>query len=65
METNKEVWFEIQYSGQGADDWFSNGETYDKIESAQREMAELKQRRELQNFEYRIVRKTLVEEVAA
>ncbi len=59
MITNTETWYVIQYSLAGADDWYS-GQSLD-TESAAREYLKESPKGE---FEYRIAKKTLTEEVA-
>ena len=56
-------WFEIQYSLKGADDWFANSLTADTIESALEKLAEARAVRIGQDFDLRIVKKTIEERV--
>lgn len=59
-----EEWFQIEYSRTGADDWFSEIETGDTLESARRKHGKRKADLDLPvSFEFRIVKKTLSTEV--
>lgn len=64
IDSYTEVWFEIQWSKQGADDWFSaSGTSADSIDSARERLAHcIKHNAE---FDFRIIKKTLAEEVVA
>ncbi len=59
-----QVWYELEYSRTGAEDWFAASGTTDTEEAAQRMLAASKAAR-TEGFEYRAVRKTLLTEVLA
>lgn len=53
-----EIWYEIQWSYRGADDWFSTASTADSIEGARKNLLG-----RTPDFDYRIVKYSLSEEV--
>lgn len=56
------TWYEIQYSHKDANDWYATNNHADTIETAKNKIANIKSVRVNDAFEYRIVRKTLIEE---
>ena len=61
----QEDWYEIQFSVRGADDWFTLGQkyNYDSLESAKRGLSDNHLAERRSEYDLRIVRKTLTEEV--
>ena len=55
-----DVWFEIEYSVLGDNDWFSSADTFDSEKSAVTNLSKLAFK--LSGFEFRIVKKTLTTE---
>ena len=56
----EQIWYTIQVSRTGAEDWFAHGtETYDKLSTARRAV----RASNAEGFEYRVVRVTQTEEV--
>ena len=56
-----QVWYEVQYSLRGAENWYSSSSTADTIEGIRRKLEgfDLAQNK----FEYRVVRRVLTTEV--
>jgi hypothetical protein len=67
--TDTEVWYALEYSRKGEDDWCAVSGTHDTPERAKERMAGLvRQRSEYPSaikFEFRVVRKTLTSEPVA
>ncbi len=59
MTPHTTVWYEIQYSVHGADDWFTTKATADTQEAARVKLDAFPVR---QSVEYRVVKVTRVEE---
>lgn len=66
MQTHLDVWYEIQWSTIGEDDWYSANTSADTIESARVKLAEHVEpkpgRAPLTTIEFRIVKVTRTEE---
>jgi hypothetical protein len=63
-----EVWYEIQHSVKGSDDWFSSGGKWhsESMRSARANIKALESNNVLTGtFDYRIVKKTLTDEVVS
>lgn len=59
-----EIWYAIEVSMKGADDWFStSASTSDTVKHAKGKLADLQQKDTGGVYEYRIVRKTVTTEV--
>ncbi len=55
-----EVWYVVQWSYTGADDWFSSGiDTYSSAASARKAI------HPTEGFDHRVVKKSVIEEVVA
>lgn len=59
MITDTQVWYEIQYTTRGENDWFSQGKQSDTADAAREYLAG---RRPMASLEYRIVKVTRTEE---
>ena len=60
MTTNEDSDYTVQSSREGADDWYSSGsETYTTLEGARRAVRDT----HVPGFEFRIVKRTIIEEV--
>jgi len=55
-----EIWYEIEYSVRGANDWFSSSTSADAVYGIQRKLAEMTAQ---ECLEFRAVKKTLTTEV--
>lgn len=64
-DRDEQVWYELEYSRAGDDDWYAaspdSGHTADTLEAMQRILA--RQPKVAAGFEYRAVKKTLTTEV--
>ena len=61
--THTETWYVLQYSRKGDDDWYDmSGDTYDTLTWARRKLRQ-EQMEQGRNFDLRIVKKILTEEV--
>lgn len=58
-----EVYYQVQYSHKDADDWYSSGREHDDLEVIVKALADEQNRHKSQDFDFRIVRKTVIEEV--
>lgn len=57
-----ETWYAIQVTPHGADDWYASGDqTYDTVEAARLAMRATY----IPGYDFRIVKKTLAEEVVS
>lgn len=59
-ETTTEVWYELEWSQAGAEDWFTYGSQADSVASI---ASRLQRARAVPQFDYRAVRKVLTTEV--
>lgn len=57
-----EIWYEIQYSIHGEDDWFSANTSADTIESARKRLTEFGTR---PTIDFRIVKVSRIEELVS
>jgi hypothetical protein len=61
--TYQEVWYVVQVSSKGWDDWASESDkTYDTLDTIQVELARIRKGNLGEVFDFRLVKKTLTEE---
>ena len=61
----KEVWYEVEYSNAGEDDWFSTGSHFDNRNSAFVHLTITKINRRLHGLDYRVVKVTVTRKAVA
>ena len=61
INDHTEVWYELQWSVKGTDDWFTTASAADTRESAKSKLTEYKLNGS-PDLDYRIIKKTLTEE---